>query len=119
MAHSSQRFAGLDFGTTNTAIATVDAAGAPTLAQFASAHGPTPTFRSIVFFEAEKLDAERRPAVVAGPRAIERYLACGGAGRLLQSLKSFLASPLFKSTNVFGTVYSLEELIAMLLRQLR
>ena len=55
----------------------------------------------------------------AGPAAIERYLDAEGSGRLLQSLKSYLADRGFESTNVFGRTYSLIDLLSFLVRALR
>jgi hypothetical chaperone protein len=57
--------------------------------------------------------------VRAGPAALERYLTTAGEGRLMQSIKSFLASPLFEATEVFGAVYQLEDLVGALLAELR
>ncbi len=42
----------------------------------------------------------------------------GGRGRLVQSIKSHLASRLFTTTNLFGRRYRLEDLIAIVLREL-
>ena len=50
---------------------------------------------------------------------MELYHDTGGEGRLMQSLKSFLASRLFLSTNVFGAQLSLETLIGYVLCALR
>ncbi len=108
---------GLDFGTTNSAIAAA-AKGRVTLAQFQSSVGPTETFRSVVYFDPDELDSARRPLAIAGPAAIEQYLVADGQGRLLQSLKSYLASRLFKSTQVYGRTYTLEGLIALIVRDL-
>src|SRR5207244_1653958 len=47
------------------------------------------------------------------------YLQSDGAGRLLQSMKSFLASRLFSSTYILGTVFTLEDLIAFAIGALR
>ncbi len=109
---------GLDFGTTNSAIARVAGDGRSELASFRSDEGPTQTFRSVLYFEEDEDDGLLR--VHAGPHAITRYLASEEKkGRLVQSLKSFLASRLFSATNVLGTTYRLEDLIAELLRPLR
>ena len=54
-----------------------------------------------------------------GPAAIEEYLAAETKGRLLQSLKSYLSSRGFKSTEVFGRRMTIEDLIARILRDLR
>ena len=88
---------GLDFGTTNSAVAWAAPERAPVLARFASREGPLPTFRSVLYFERE--DGSGPVSSHAGPAAIERYLDSEEkAGRLIQSLKSFLASRLFRST---------------------
>ncbi len=109
---------GLDFGSTNSAIAWAALGHAPVLARFASREGPLPTFRSVLYFDRE--DGSGPTSAHAGPAAIERYLDSEEkAGRLIQSLKSFLASRLFRSTAIFGRSYRLEELITLLLRALR
>ena len=110
------RAVGIDFGTTNSAIAVADD-GVPELVRFATRDGETPTFRSILFFCREP--GARQTETAAGPRAIERYLDAEEDGRLMQSLKSFLASRLFSQTNVLGRVYRLEALIALILSDLR
>jgi len=106
---------GLDFGTTNSAIAGCDDAGEVRFARFGAAE--VPTFRSVLFFGRDEEDGPVLTA--AGPDAIERYLSCEFERRLVQSLKSFLASRLFKSTNVMGRVCSLEDLIGLLVAPLR
>jgi hypothetical chaperone protein len=103
---------GLDFGTTNSSVACAQDGLAAETAVFRHEGGGTDTYRSVLYFE------PRTPALT-GPRAIERYLLADEKGRLIQSLKSFLASRLFTSTNVFGRQYSLEDLIAIMLRDLR
>ena len=77
------------------------------------------TFRSILYFHPEAREASGRLVPFAGPAAIGRYLEAEGEGRLIQSMKSFLASRLFVSTSVFGTVVSLQTLVAYLLRAMR
>jgi hypothetical chaperone protein len=61
----------------------------------------------------------RPPRVRAGPAAIDRYLETAGDGRLVQSIKSFLASPLFERTEIFGAIYELEDLVGRLVAELR
>jgi hypothetical chaperone protein len=111
------RGVGLDFGTTNSALAVADHATGVHVAEFASALGPTPSFRSVLFFGRE----EGRAAIeqAAGPRAIERYGELEEQRRLMQSLKSFLASRLFTATSVFGRSHSLEDLVAQIVGPLR
>ena len=108
---------GVDFGTTNSALSVVRDGSAPQLARFERGDGThTETFRSILYFERPEAGAA---VALAGPRAIERYLAADEPGRLMQSLKSFLASRDFASTSVFGSPYRLEVLIAIILRAQR
>jgi hypothetical chaperone protein len=109
---------GLDFGTTNSAIARVDPDGAPELAHFQGPDGPIQTFRSLLYFDRE--DPQAPPETWAGPGAMRHYLERETHdGRLVQSLKSFLASRLFSATSIFGRSYRLEQLIGVLVGALR
>jgi hypothetical chaperone protein len=106
---------GLDFGTTNCALA-IAKAGAPVeVARFAAPEGDTASFRSVLF-----CGRSDGPLVetLAGPLAIDRYLESEGERRLLQSLKAFLASRLFTSTNLLGRKTSLQEMISRIARAL-
>ena len=109
---------GLDFGTTNCALAVVAPDGAPRLAYFSGPDGDTATFRSILYFDRD--DSRAPVAVHAGPGALVHYLEREEHdGRLVQSLKSFLASRLFSATRIFDQTYRLEDLIGLLARNLR
>ena len=57
---------GLDFGTTNSAIATL-VESQPVLAQFPSASGATHTFPSVLYFERRKEGSLTRLTSAAGP----------------------------------------------------
>jgi hypothetical chaperone protein len=61
----------------------------------------------------------KRTHGLSGPAAIERYLESDEKGRLIQSLKSHLASRLLSGTEVFGRRHGLEELISRMLSDLR
>lgn len=113
------RSVGLDFGTTNSAIGLASESGKVDLARFAHREGVSDTFRSILYFHPDLRDARGRHEPVAGGRAIDRYMEAGGTGRLIQSLKSYLADRSFESTNVLGRVQSLTDLMARVLRDLR
>jgi hypothetical chaperone protein len=112
---------GLDFGTTNSAIAARQADGSTRLASFSLDGQPTTTFRSVLYFNPDDTAFGQEPSASAGPRAIEAYrqAGTGAGGRFIQALKSFLASRLFDGTYVFGWKFSLEELIARILAALR
>ena len=106
---------GLDFGTTNSALAIAKRNETVQLAQFKG----DGTFRSVLYFEESDNARTGKLHVVAGPDAITSYLNAKTTGRLIQSMKSYLASRLFNQTQILGVTYSLEELIGILLRYLR
>ncbi len=106
------RAVGIDFGTTNSAVALFD--GKTTrLADFG---GGNKAFRSLLFFPIP--DDGERPKAVLGSDAVAAYLD-DSARRLLQSLKSFLASKTFRKTVIFGRTYSYAELLGFFLLALR
>ena len=108
---------GLDFGTTNSAIATVLSTRAE-LASFRAAAGTTHTFPSVLYFDRTREGTTTRLTSAAGPAAIERYLAAEEKGRLIQSLKAYLADRRFDGTTVFSQRYTLEDMIALMARHL-
>lgn len=110
---------GLDFGTTNSAVAMADAQGQVTTARFSSEGMDLETFRSILFFAAPEKGSRRSMAAWAGPEAIHHYLHADSGGRLIQSIKSYLANSSLTSTSLFGRSYRFEELVAYLLRSLK
>src|SRR5215208_2009257 len=110
---------GLDFGTTNSAIAVADNDRQATLATFADGSATTTSFRSILYFPAKDRSSPQKIETHAGPEAINSYLDADTKGRLIVSIKSYLASRLFTSTSINGRNYTLEDLIAIILRRLR
>ena len=110
---------GLDFGTTNSAIAVADRDRQATLATFADGLSTITNFRSILYFPARDRSSPQKAETQAGPEAINSYLDADTKGRLIVSIKSYLASPLFTSTSINGRNYTLEDLIAIILRRLR
>jgi hypothetical chaperone protein len=101
-------FVGIDFGTTNSAIGIADARGDVKLVPLAGAS----YWRTVLYFEPGG-------GLSAGAPAIARYLETEGEGRLVQSIKSHLASSTFSRTQIFGRRYGLDDMIAAYLRQLR
>lgn len=99
---------GLDFGTSNTAAALPDG----TVLPLAPAAREPRLFRSVLFFP------EYEREVYAGESAILRYLE-DNAGRFIQSVKSFLHTRSFQSTLIRGRTWSIEDLVALLLRRVR
>jgi hypothetical chaperone protein len=112
---------GIDFGTTNSSVAL--AAGSPgadvRLVSFATPNGVTESYRSILYLQQLKEGARSRLHSSTGPDAIEAYLHAEHSGRLIQSLKSWLTSRTLTGTEIFGRRYTLENLIARILGDLR
>lgn len=102
---------GLDFGTTNSSFA-FDDGNSVSLASFSLAGQSTSSFRSALYIS--RNDSERA-RVVAGPQALEAYWEEKGEGRLIKSVKNFLADPTFTSTVVCGKSFSIEDLVAAIL----
>ncbi len=108
---------GLDFGTTNSAIAAI-VHSRPVLAEFTSGTGTTNTFPSVLYFDRRKEGALTRLVSAAGPRALQQYLDAEDKGRLIQSLKAYLADRNFDGTGVFSQHYSLVDLVSLIVRHL-
>jgi len=111
---------GLDFGTTNSAVAIAAAGRPPRLATFTDGGDRTSTFRSVLYVDPEAPGANGLPPrISAGPAAIHDALATGQRGRLIQSIKAHLGSRRFTTTNLFGVQYHLEDLVGLLVGELR
>jgi hypothetical chaperone protein len=54
-----------------------------------------------------------------GNNAIKEYSENDGEGRFLRSLKKFLADPSFKGTEIHNKKYTIEEMIAVFLREMK
>jgi hypothetical chaperone protein len=110
---------GIDFGTTNSSIALADSSDQVQLARFPYLGGLTDSYRSLLYLQQLKEGGVNRLQSWTGPEGIEHYLSADLKGRLIQSLKSFLSSRTLAGTEVFGRRYTLEDLIARILRDLR
>jgi len=114
-----RRGIGIDFGTTNSAVAFADTNNRVTTAKFSHAGGELETFRSILYFAAADKGARKRMQSFAGPEAIEHYLHSDHNGRLIQSIKSYLSDRSLRTTSLFSRNYRFEELVGFLLRSLK
>ena len=115
-----QVFFGIDFGTTNSAVAMLMPGKEIQLARFSFRGDEIPSCRSVLYFEQWKTsNGQRRVHGYSGSEAIERYLDADEKGRLIQSLKSHLPSRSLSGTEVFGRRHRLEELIARIIGDLR
>lgn len=110
------RAIGIDFGTTNSVLAQSDGAGEPQIVPF----GGSSTFRSLLCFYPERNEKGRQTVVgVAGPEAIATYERLAGECRLIQSVKNFVADASFRETTVYGQKFRIEDLIAVILKNMR
>lgn len=94
------------------------------MVEFAASAGVTRSSRSLLYLQRQMQSARKPVAVWSGPEAITQYLAADHfdeevQGRLIQSLKSYLAVRSFRGTEIFGRHYRLEDLVAKMLWDLR
>jgi hypothetical chaperone protein len=109
---------GIDFGTTNTVVARLDASKEARLVSFEGPPGPLAPFRSALSFHGDERDPARR-VIAAGPWAIEAYVEEPLETRFIQSFKSYAASPLFHETRILGRRYEFEDLLSTFLLRLK
>jgi hypothetical chaperone protein len=114
---------GLDFGTTNTVVASSSQPGKAQALPFQLAsmidervHN---TFRSAMCFWEEEGDASHDLRFEAGPWAIERFIEDPTDCRFLQSFKTFAASPSFSETHIHGKKFTFEDLLTAFIERLR
>jgi hypothetical chaperone protein len=112
-------YVGIDFGTTNSAVAIAEASGPSRLVPLTVGTQVFETFRSVLFFEKQEDRLGTTLAHWAGPEAIEAYLDSEGEGRFVQSVKSYLASKDFTGTNILGKQFGIEPLVSLILKDLK
>lgn len=110
---------GLDFGTTNTVLATVDATGQAQATAFRHRGETLTSFRTVLALWQEQTDLGRTARIEAGPWAVDRFIADPLDCRFLQSFKTFAASRAFQHTTLAGRNYRFEELLAAFFRKYR
>src|ERR1700678_654328 len=118
-SRTSKGAIGVDFGTTNSSIAFAGRFDEVQLAKFRYLGSLTDAYRSLLYLQQVMEDGVNTLKSWTGPEGIEHYLSAETKGRLIQSLKSFLSSRTLHGTEVFGRRYTLEDLIARILRDLR
>ncbi len=135
---------GFDFGTSNSAIAVVGPGSAARVLRLdpgrpRAAHIPTVLYlerdgtarigddaiEAFVAAEAGRTVRRARQATGQqidtglGPQMVWTEVDANQPGRFFQSLKSFLADGSYRGTNVFGRYYTMEDLIATIMRAMR
>lgn len=103
---------GLDFGTTNSALALFHNSAVKVL-NINNKETDERTLSSVLFFDEED-------GIFVGQQAIDQYVNFGGIyGRFLQSLKAYLPQPTFTETRIFGKKYELEDLVSLILSEIK
>ena len=102
------RALGLDFGTTNSVVATTQPDGTIQTATFTTPESTQAICRTALSFVRQNGGTQ----VDVGPWAVERYLEDPAACRFLQSFKTFAASASFRNTIIHARSYLYEDLMA-------
>jgi len=68
--------------------------------------------RSVLYFSEER-------EIFTGSEAIRQYVDDGSEGRFMQSIKTFLPNRSFQATEIFGTRYTIDDLVAIILKRLK
>lgn len=137
---------GVDFGTSNSAVAVVDpeGQGAPRILTLDTARPTSTLIPTLLYIERDgamhlgyaaieafvrletgreivrqQVATTREIDTVFGRELVRIDIDVSRPGRFFQALKSFLANGSYGGTDVFGRFYTLEELVALFLRELR
>lgn len=103
---------GLDFGTTNSVLSVASSDKVEVIDIDPTSESPK-TLRSVIFFDEEG-------HICVGQDAVDQYLTHKGSwGRLLQSIKTHLPDKSFVEACVYGKWIYVEELAAILLREIK
>jgi hypothetical chaperone protein len=112
------RLIGIDFGTTNSVVASLATDGSVTTRRYAAGPAASDVFRTLLCFWHEEARGRSVLHQAAGPAAVEAYLEDPLDSRLIISMKTYLAQRSFTQTNIFGRVFTLEALVSSFLRDL-
>lgn len=105
---------GLDFGTSNSALsANID--GKFEMLNIDNVNPTNMSLKSVLYFCNEKKETK----VYVGSEAIKKYIENESQGRYLQSIKSFLPDITFSKTKIFSQYYTLDDLIAFILKNIK
>jgi hypothetical chaperone protein len=102
---------GIDFGTTNSALSVYRNGTVEVVAVDGSDSGGE-LMRSVLYFNEDQ-------EIFAGREAIHQYVSDGAEGRFMQSIKTFLPNTSFDSTEIFGRRYTIDDLVAIILRKIK
>ncbi len=110
---------GMDFGTSNSAIAVSDGASEVDFVEFSLLGARTPSYRSLLFFDPDEQEVRLPIQFQAGVEAIEAYLEAMGEGRLVQSFKTHLTTTSLGRTQIGHHNVSLDDMLTLFFFRLR
>jgi hypothetical chaperone protein len=110
---------GIDFGTSNTAIARTDERGDVQFLEFSLLGTPTHSYRSLLFFDPEAQEVGSPIEFHAGTGAIAAYLDALGEGRLVQSFKTHLTTESLGRTQIGHHAVSLDDMLVLFFNRVR
>src|ERR1700754_3392408 len=112
------RLIGVDFGTTNSVVASLADDGSITTATYPLGQSTLDVFRTVLCFWSKETRGRRTLEHAAGPAAVQNYLEDPLDSRLIMSMKTYLAQRSFTPTNIFGRIFTLENMVSLFLRDL-
>lgn len=116
---SGSMHVGIDFGTSNTAVAVADPEGGIRFLDFSLLGATTQSFRSLLHFDPEEQEVGSPIAFHAGTGAIEAYLEALGEGRLVQSFKTHLTTTSLGRTQIGHHAVSLDDMLVLFFTRVR
>jgi len=102
---------GIDFGTTNSALSIYNN-GTVEVVPMDENDSLGNLMRSVLYFSEEN-------EIFCGNEAIRVYVEEGACGRFMQSIKTFLPNTNFHYTEIFGKRYGIDDLVAIILKQIK
>lgn len=109
---------GIDFGTSNSAVAVITPDGETDFLSFSLLGETTQSYRSLLFFNPEDQEVQLPIQFSAGVDAIEAYLDAMGDGRLVQSFKTHLTTASLGRTQIGHHAISLDDMVVLFFRRL-
>ncbi|MCP4355096.1 MAG: Hsp70 family protein [Proteobacteria bacterium] len=103
---------GLDFGTTNSALS-INNGGSVKMVDIHEDGVTNKTLKSVVYYDPEEKE------FFVGQKAVNQYVDNDGYGRYIQSIKTFLPDSSFSYTTIGNKKYTLEDLISMILSNIK
>lgn len=119
VGEDSTAHVGIDFGTSNSALALTQGASAVEFLDFSLLGASTRSYRSLLFFDPDEQEVRLPIQFHAGVEAIEAYLEAMGEGRLVQSFKTHLTTTSLGRTSIGHHAVSLDQMLTLFFFRLR